>query len=116
MDVESTYSKSRWMLNWFIDASATVMWMLNFDLKSYVHSTSIKKSSFDSFYIKCIIHNMNIFYPPNIKMHQHLLKCHLTPFTYLNKDINIMNKRYQDQELHIFQPKYCKDIPSNNLH
>jgi hypothetical protein len=33
MDVESIYSTSRWMLNWLIDASATVVWMLNFDLK-----------------------------------------------------------------------------------
>jgi hypothetical protein len=33
MNVESTYSTSRWMLNWFIDVNAKVMWMLNFDLK-----------------------------------------------------------------------------------
>jgi hypothetical protein len=49
-------------------------------------------------------------------MYQHPLKCHLTPITSSDKDINIMNERYQDQKLHIFQPKYYKDIPSNNLH
>jgi hypothetical protein len=34
VDVESIYSTSRWILNWFIDANAIVVWMLNFDLKT----------------------------------------------------------------------------------